>query len=270
MPGCVRQSYGKVPFVLKVRETTAFCVTGMLAGAPATLWNVTSCATPVMLNRTVPPTEIVTNAGLNARPGVKTSTVVAGGSPPPGAVGESPPPPQPEAIAMTTMPAITRRRMTSSLALHRVTLAAVTALTLAACSGGDKVTGPSETPAPATPTGAYTLTTVDAKGLPWTMYAVTGYTLEIQSATLSVTADGKWVSKSVTRETVDSFVSTYTDSTFGTWTATAGTASSATTKSAVFTNAETSQTSSITWTAAGLTVQQLDGATTHAYAYKRN
>jgi hypothetical protein len=143
-------------------------------------------------------------------------------------------------------------------------------LTLAGCSGSDKMTGPSEPPAPATPAGAYMLATVDAKGLPWTMYAATGYTLEIQSATLNVTADGKWVSKSVTRETVDGFVSIYTDSTFGTWTVTGAVASNAATKSAMFTNAETSQTSSITWTATGLTVQQLDGATTHAFAYTRN
>lgn len=270
MPGCVRQSYGKVPLVLNVRDTTAFCVTGMLAGAPETFWNVTSCATPVMLNRTVPPTAIVTNAGLKARPGVNTSTVAGGGGLPfPGVVGASPPP-QPEATAMNRMPIQIRRATNSSWSSGRVTLAALFTLTLVACSGGDKVTGPSETPAPATPAGAYTLSTVDAKTLPWTMYAATGYTLEIQSATLNVTADGKWVSKSVTRETVDGFVSTYTDSTFGTWAATGAGASGAVKKSATFTNAETLQTSSVTWTATGLTVQQLDGATTHAYAYTRN
>ena len=70
IPGCVWQSNGKVPFVLKVRETTWFVVTGTFAGAPATCWNVTSWATPVMLNRTVEPTPIVKIAGLNASPGV--------------------------------------------------------------------------------------------------------------------------------------------------------------------------------------------------------
>lgn len=49
MPGCVRQSYGNVPFVLKVRETIWLLVTGTLAGAPVTVPKVTSCATPVML-----------------------------------------------------------------------------------------------------------------------------------------------------------------------------------------------------------------------------
>lgn len=223
-----------------------------------------------MLNRTVPPAEMVTKAGLNVSPGVKTSTVVAGGGfpLPGGVVGASPPPPQPEATAMTSKPIRICRATNSSLAVRRVTLTTLITLTLAACSG-DKMTGPNQAPAPATPVGAYTLTTVDAKGLPWTMYAATGYTLEIQGATLNVTADGKWASKSVTRETVAGFVSTYTDSTFGTWAAAAGTASSATTKTAVFTNAETSQASSVSWTVTGLTVQQLDGATTHAYAYAR-
>ncbi|HVZ50049.1 MAG TPA: hypothetical protein VG916_14780 [Gemmatimonadaceae bacterium] len=146
-----------------------------------------------------------------------------------------------------------------------LTLVAIIAVAASACAG-DKVAAPGDGPGdhtPATPVGSYALTTVDAMALPWTMFADSGYTLEIQGATLAITADGKWVSKVVQRETVAGFVSTYNDSTFGTWTATASS------KTAVLTNAETATTSSATWTATGLTVQQLDGATTHTYAYTR-
>jgi hypothetical protein len=148
----------------------------------------------------------------------------------------------------------------------RVTVVAIVALIASACAG-DTVAAPGDPPGdqtPATPVGSYTLVTVDAKALPWTMFADTGYTLEVQGATLAITSDGKWVSKVVQRETVAGFVSTYNDSTFGTWTATASS------KSAVLTNAETATTSSAAWTATGLTVQQLDGATTRAYAYTRS
>ena len=142
--------------------------------------------------------------------------------------------------------------------------AALLAITTA-CSGGDKVTAPGTPgPPPATPVGSYTLNTVDAKTLPWTMYADTGYTLEIQSGTLSITVNGKWVSKVVTRETVAGFASTYNDSTFGSWAVATGSTI------AVLTNAETNTTSSATWTATEATVVQLDGATSRTIKYRKN
>lgn len=271
-----------MPFALKVREITVpGAVTGMLAGAPATGWKVTSCAVPVMLNRTTVPTATVRNAGLNESPGVKTSAVGVPVSP--GDVGASLPPEQPEARTMATNPTNLRMSTLRSLtipqneeyrtvrpfvpAVRRVpfwmTLTTVVALSTAACSKGDGVTGPADT-APPTPVGAYTLSTVDAKALPWTMYADTGYTLAVQGATLVIAANGTWISKVVTQETVAGYVSTYNDSTFGTWTATAST------KTAVLTNAETATTSSAVWTATGVSVTQLDGATTHTFAYRKN
>jgi hypothetical protein len=145
---------------------------------------------------------------------------------------------------------------------------AAAVLAITACGKGDSPTGPGG--APATPVGAYTLLTIDAKELPFTMYSDTGYTLEIQSGSLSVTSTagtttgGKWVAKVIQRETVAGFVSTYNDSTFGTWTLPAG----ATT--AVFTNAESNTASSVTWTSADATVTDVDGTTTHRSVYKRN
>lgn len=148
-----------------------------------------------------------------------------------------------------------------------LTVAAVLAVTTA-CAG-DGPTAPGDPDgggpgAPATPVGAYAISTVDAKSLPWTMYADTGYTLEVQGGTLSITTDAKWVAKTTTRETVAGFVSVYTDSTFGTWAISSGG------KTAVLTNVESGSTSSVTWTSTAATVVQLDGATTHTIVYTKN
>lgn len=143
---------------------------------------------------------------------------------------------------------------------------AVLAITLTtACSKGDSVTGPAPAPPPpATPVGSYTLSTIDAKALPYTMFADTGYTLEVTSGTLSIATTGKWVSKIVTRETVAGNVSTYTDSTFGNWTVPAGSTI------AVMTNVETGVTSNATWTAIDVTVNDVDGTVTRKIVYRRN
>ena len=145
------------------------------------------------------------------------------------------------------------------------TVFAVLAVTgMAACSKGEGTTGPVVTPPPATPVGTYALSSIDAKLMPYTMYSDTGYTLELSSGTLSVTTAGRWVSKIVSKETVAGNVSTYSDSTFGTW-ALGGAAITA-----VFTNSETNTTSAVTWTAKDVTVNDVDGAVTHKVLYKKN
>ena len=146
-------------------------------------------------------------------------------------------------------------------------MAAVLAVTIA-CAG-DSPTAPDtgddgSTSTPVSPVGTYTISTIDAKALPWTMYADTGYTLEVQTGTLSITADSKWVAKTTTRETVAGFVSIYNDSTFGTWSTSAGG------KIGVLTNVESGSTSSVTWTSTVATVVQLDGATSHTIVYAKN
>jgi hypothetical protein len=259
MPGCVRQSYGNVPLVLNVRETTWFSVTGMLAGAPVTDWNVTSCATPVMLNRTVLPTEMVRNEGLNTSPGVNTSTVMAPLVP--GDVGAAFSPP--EHAAVRRMPVMSHRARIRMPQLWRVA-ACLAVLAVTACSKGEGATGPS---IPATPQGDYTLRTIDTKALPYTMFADTGYTLEIQSGTLTVTSGGRWVSRIVQRETVAGYVSTYADSTFGTWALPTGSTAPG---SATFVNAETNASTTVTWTATDITVDDKDGTTTRRVVYRRN
>ena len=248
-----------MPLVLNVRETTWFSVTGMLAGAPVTAWKVTSCATPVMLNRTVLPTPIVRNDGLNTKPGVNTSTVVTPVVPP-GDVGAAL---SPEHAAVRRMPEMSHRARIRMPQLWRVG-ACLALLAVTACSKGEGATGPS---VPTTPQGDYSLRTIDAKALPYTMYADTGYTLEIQSGTLTVTTGGRWVSKIVQRETVAGTVSTYSDSTFGIWALPMGSTAPGT---ATFLNAETNVSTTVTWTATDITIDDKDGAVIRRVVYRRS
>jgi hypothetical protein len=138
---------------------------------------------------------------------------------------------------------------------------------MGACGKADSPTGPGGTPVappPATPVGSYTLQTIDAKAMPYTMYAEPDYTLQVASGTIAITTNGKWVSKFVTTETVAGNVSTYSDSTYGTWTVATGTTV------AVFINSETSVTSNGSWTAIDVTVNDVDGATIRKIVYKKN
>jgi hypothetical protein len=128
---------------------------------------------------------------------------------------------------------------------------------LQACSAGDGPGG-----VPATPQGEYTLNMIEQKPLPYAWFTEPDYMLEVTGGTISIKSDGKWVSKITSRETVAGFVSTYTDSTFGTWTSGNGAAS--------LTNAESSTISSATWTAADVTVTDVDGSTTRKILYRKN
>jgi hypothetical protein len=137
-----------------------------------------------------------------------------------------------------------------------MTLGLLATLSLSACSG-DGATAPG-----ATLVGNYTLSTIDSKPLPYSVFADTGYTLDIVSGSLSIDSNGKWVSKITSRETVAGYMSTYNDSTFGTWTAASGTAT--------LMNVETSVGSSATWTQADVTVSEVDGANTRKVVYRKN
>jgi hypothetical protein len=139
-----------------------------------------------------------------------------------------------------------------------MTLVAIGTL-LQACGGGDG-TGPGGTPG--TPQGEYTLNMIEQKPLPYAWYTEPDYTLEVTGGSISIKSDGKWVAKITSRETVAGFVSTYNDSTFGTWTSANGSAS--------LTNAESSTISSATWTAADVTVSDVDGTTTRKILYRKN
>lgn len=215
-----------------------------------------------MFQRTVVPTFTVRNAGLNTNPGVNTSTVVVPGSLI-GCVGELSPP-HAERRAHVT-PANISDRMVKPLRIGFPwkTLVAIGMLWLGACSG-ESATGPSTPVPPATPDGSFTLSMIDSRALPYSMFADTGYTLEVTGGTLSLTPDRKWVSRMTTRETVAGNVSTYSDSTFGTWSMSPG----ATTASLL--NTETNVISNATWTVTDLTVTDVTNGVTRRILYRRN
>lgn len=138
---------------------------------------------------------------------------------------------------------------------------ALAAMVFSVTACGDGSTGPGGS---GTAEGNYTLSTVDAKPLPYMMYSDTGYTLEVMSGSLAINVGGKWVAKFVQRETVAGNVSTYSDSTFGTWTL-----SSASQTVTLF-NTETSVSASATWTASDITVTEVDGTVTRKIVYRRD
>lgn len=110
-------------------------------------------------------------------------------------------------------------------AIHRAerNLYAIIALvTLAACSSD--ATGPaSKEPGPNDPAaGAFTLNTVNARALPYTLFNDSGFVLEITLSTVALQTNGQFVLAVTTRETVAGFPSSFADTTLGTWTQEAG------------------------------------------------
>jgi hypothetical protein len=91
-------------------------------------------------------------------------------------------------------------------------------MAVAAC-GSDTLTGPdAPAPVPTTPVGSYGLSSVNGKSMPVTMFTDTAFTEVIASASLALTADGKYVFAVTTNETVAGYLSVYVDSVSGTWT----------------------------------------------------
>lgn len=100
-------------------------------------------------------------------------------------------------------------------------LLAVSAL-VAAAACGDSSTAP-KGPSPNDPAaGRFTLLTVNAKPLPFTIFSQSGYKLDFSASTLALTTDGKYVMTQTTVETVAGFASTFQDTLTGTWRQNAG------------------------------------------------
>lgn len=97
------------------------------------------------------------------------------------------------------------------------------------------------------PEGNYTITTVNGKAVPAPIFSDTGgYMLEITSGRLSLTGDGKYSSVIAFRQTLPGNVSSYTDSTGGTWVQSGGTVQ--------FTETSTGLTGSASWASGQITV----------------
>lgn len=133
------------------------------------------------------------------------------------------------------------------------------ALGVAACSSD--ATSPGDPAAP-TPIGAYSITTVNGRALPVAMFNEGSYLNEITGGTISLASDGKYIVVTVFRETVPKNVSTYRDSTFGTWTQTGAQIN--------LKNAQdTTANSQGMWVDKQLTFALTDGSTTTTYVYNK-
>jgi hypothetical protein len=97
---------------------------------------------------------------------------------------------------------------------------AFVAVAAAACGGGgDTSTGPGNPPPPAaTPAGSYSIKTINNSALPVGLYPATpDYKYEVTAGSLVLTADGKYTVMTTYKQTITGNVSTFVDSTGGTW-----------------------------------------------------
>ncbi|MDB4883419.1 MAG: hypothetical protein JWL95_2185 [Gemmatimonadetes bacterium] len=95
-------------------------------------------------------------------------------------------------------------------------LTAFLMMAVVAC-GSDTSTGPGSNNTPTTPVGSYSLSAVNGKPVPVTMFSDTAFTEVIADATLALTADGKYLFVQTTHETVAGYLSVYVYSSSGTW-----------------------------------------------------
>ncbi len=84
---------------------------------------------------------------------------------------------------------------------------------MAACGGADGSNGPS-----ASPVGSYSLSSLNSKPLPFTLFADTGFTIALSAGSLALATDGSYLATISTNETIEGHVSTYVDSSTGRWT----------------------------------------------------
>lgn len=139
-----------------------------------------------------------------------------------------------------------------------VMLSLVCAALSAACGGkgSDAATGPK---AAASPAASYALSTVSNVSLPVTMYADTGYKLEVTAGTLVLSPGFAYTLTTTTKETFEGNVSIYIERSSGTWSL--GTVSA----SAVTLTPSAGAAYSAVWSGDKLTVTQPDGT----YLYSR-
>jgi hypothetical protein len=140
----------------------------------------------------------------------------------------------------------------------RVAVAALVALSLAC--GSDSPAGPDN---PASPVGDYSLTTFNGKAPPVMVLSDTNYSVLLQSASLSLTADGRYRSIATIIETVLNHPSTYVDTATGTW------VQGSSAGSLVFTDAFDGSKTNATWAGRTLTAVQSGDGLTATFVYTR-
>ena len=95
-------------------------------------------------------------------------------------------------------------------------LACCIAATLIAC-GSDSTTGPSSSNS-SSPAGTYTMSTVNGKAVPTSLFADGSFTYDITGGTMKLTTDGKFSAVTNYRQSLPGSVENFVDSIGGTWT----------------------------------------------------
>ncbi len=142
----------------------------------------------------------------------------------------------------------TARVRTSVLRRGALLAAAVIAI---AC-GGESAT------APTSPVGAYQLSTIQGKPLPFRLYSDTNYSFDIAKGTLSLGSDGNFTAAFLSEERVEGHLSVYADTSTGAW-ALSGT-------SITFTASDNSKTKGI-WSGRTISLVDSTGVTPVTYVY---
>ena len=153
----------------------------------------------------------------------------------------------------------TLSRLTIDRARRSGLVLAFASLAVLAACGSDSSTGPSGPAVPTTPVGSYTITTINGKGLPVALFAEASYTYEVTNGTLALTSGGKYSVVTTFRQTLPGSVSTFVDSTGGTWVQT-GT-------NIQLTNGQDGSLDTATWDKGILTFVEVDGKVTTTYVY---
>jgi hypothetical protein len=100
---------------------------------------------------------------------------------------------------------------------------------------------------------------VNGKNLPVALFAEATYTYEVTNGTLALTSDGKYSVVTTFRQTLPGSVSTFVDSTGGTWVQ-AG-------SNIQMTNSQDGSLDTATWDKGILTFVEVDGKTTTTFVY---
>src|SRR5215217_7235934 len=108
--------------------------------------------------------------------------------------------------------------LTIERARRSMALTALAFVALVAACGGDSSTEPGGS---SSAVGAYSMTTVNGKPLPASLFADGAFSYEVTAGKLTLTNDGKYLAVTTFRQTLPGSVETFVDSIGGTWVQTA-------------------------------------------------
>lgn len=135
-------------------------------------------------------------------------------------------------------------------------VAGIAAIALIAACGSDSTTGPSSSSS--SPVGSYTISTVNGKTLPTSLYADGSISYDVTAGTMKLTSDGKFLAITNYRQTVPGSIENFVDSIGGTWTASG---------SAIQVTVDDGTSASATWDKTSLTLTSTDAGISVVVVY---